>query len=248
MVALADPTTRGDFAAQLRDSDLSPSGKEFIKRVYRAELTRDASKDIPPIEKNFRFVKLFDETENVADPNRVMEIEKQLQQSRISGHLNDQQYKMLTTRLLRPTTQQEKVFLATIKAKLIKANPMTGFADPEGYRLYGEAVAMYEQKKTELSDKNISIGVIFDPKSERHQIVKDMNALVRNPLEVVKDVAKFNAQQEQAEEAETRANTPAPLPEDTDQSVTVRIPESARTEEEDAELTEGRRRLGLSGQ
>ena len=251
MVALADPTTRGDFAAQLRDSDLSPSGKEFIKRVYRAELQRDTSTDILPIEKNLRFVNLFDATENVVDLERLKDIEKELQLSRISGHLNDSQYKMLTTRLMRPTTQQEKIFLATIKAKLVKANPMTGFADPEGYRLYGEAVALYEQKKTELTDKNIPIGVIFDPKSEHHQIVKDMNALVRNPLDVVQDVAKFSAQQEQAEEVETEANTPAPLPENTDQRVTVRIPESRTTreeEEEDPELTEGRRRLGLPGQ
>ena len=67
----------------------------------------------------------------------------------------------------------------------------------------------------------------------------------------MKDVAKFNAQQEQAEEAETQANTPVPLPESTDQSVTVRVP-NARTireeEEEDPAITEGRRRLGLPGQ
>lgn len=251
MVALADPKTIGDFSKDLANSKLSPSGKEFIKKVYRAELTRDASKDIPPIEKNQKFVDLFDETENVTDLNLVKEIETKLQIFRISGHLNDQQYKLLTTRLMRPTTQQEKIFLSTIKAKLVRANPMTGFADPEGYRLYGEAVAMYEKKKSELTDKNISIGVIFDPKSEHHQIVKDMNALVRSPSDVMQDMTKFGARQQEAEEAETEANTPVPLPENTDQSVTVRISESraAREDElEDSDLTEGRRRLGLPGQ
>lgn len=255
MVALADPKTSTQFAKALANSNLNPAGKEFIKKVYRAELTRGPGEDINPFDKNVKFVELFDATENVGlSSERLKEVEVQLQQSRVDGFLNDAQYKLLTTRLLRPTTQQEKIFLATIKGRLVKANPMTGFADPEGYRLYGEAVAMYEAKKTELTDQNIAISEIFDPKSKHHQVVKDMAALVRNPFDVMKSIAQFRATQEKAEEDQIQADTPppvAPLPKSTDREIFVRIPDKPtsvgeKDEDEDEDKAIGRRILGIN--
>ncbi len=236
MVAVADPSTRKEFAAALANTKASPSVREYVKKIYRYELTRSPEEDIPLQEKNIRFVELFDATENIGlSADRIREVEIQLQQSRLNGYINDDRYKMLTKRLMRPVTQQEKVFLSALKTNLIRGNPLMGIADPEGHRLYSEAVAKFENKKTELTDQNIPISVLFDPKSEHNKLVQEL-LTPRSPTDIMRGQIQLMTQKPQT----------ATKPGDKPPSVTVPLPPGPdESEEEDPAKKLGRRLLGL---